>query len=102
MTTLQEVLQLAPLVDAVQRNAKVTVAIDGDVGRLLEGTLRAFTPEGSGAFWRNDEDLWEAYVRVSATFEHWFTVKELVAGVRDGTVALDYPRVDSLPKGRLT
>lgn len=100
MTTLREVLQLAPLVDAVTRNAKVTIAIDGDVTCLLTGTLRAFTPKGSGAFMRNDEDLWEGHVRVSATIEHWFTVRELIDGIHDGTVALDYPRPEPLDSQR--
>ena len=91
MTTLREVQELAPLVDAVRRGAKITIALDGDVTRLLEGTLRAFTPsEGTGNHLSGDEDITKAFVRVSSTFEHWFPVRELTASLRDGLAAIDF------------
>ena len=88
--TPHEVLALAEIMQGINRGARITVAVDGDVTRLIEGTMRHLTSVHGSAVHANwNDNIWEMSVRVSATFEHWFTVRELVKGLATGTVAIE-------------
>jgi hypothetical protein len=89
--TAAEVTALAEILQGVRSGSRITVAIDGDVGRLLHGVMRHLAPEsGSAAHGSWNMNLWDLSVRVSATMEHWFTVRALVNGLADGTVAIKH------------
>ena len=86
--TPAEVLALAEIIEGIHRGARIYVEVSPD--RVLEGVMRHLNPEkGSGNHASFNENIWDQWVRVSATFEHWFPVPSLVAGLAEGTVAID-------------
>jgi hypothetical protein len=79
---LNDALALATVLDAVKRNARVEWLSDG---RALDGVARHFVRDPENAYFLgDDDDVRDAYVRVSSTFEHFFPVTELLAKVRSG------------------
>lgn len=77
---------LTKLFPHVQNNDKVTW--ENERGDLVCGTLRGFTTD-TGAHFHGD-DVMNAYVRVSATLEHFFTVPDVLAMMREGKFAPGY------------
>lgn len=80
---LNELRTLTVLYDAVKSNASVEWLDDNN--NHHEGVARHFVRDPENAFFLNDDDdVRDAYVRVSSTFEHFFPVRELLAKVRLG------------------
>lgn len=76
---LAELTTLGELAGWVKEGRKVTWAIDGDTNRLMSGVLRHFVrePERMGFLGRED-DVREAYVRISAGMEWVLPVRVVV------------------------
>ncbi len=77
---LAALTNLGLLAGWIRDGRKVTWAIDGDVTRLMTGVLRHFVrePERMG-FLGADDDVRDAYVRISAGMEWVLPVTEVVA-----------------------
>lgn len=75
---------LAELYRWVKENRKVTWAIDGDAAHLNTGVLRHFVrePERMG-FLGNEDDVRNAYVRISAGMEWVLPVSDVLALMDD-------------------
>lgn len=75
-----EIISLAELINGCRRSAKVTWAVDGDVTRIMEGTLRHITNEsGNAGFADPRGDIREQFVRITVATEHWLSVSEILA-----------------------
>jgi hypothetical protein len=85
--TLHALRQLASLADCVFAGQPITRVLDD--GEAFTGTARAFTRLGGG-FLDSTEDIRDGYVWISGLFEQWWPVSELLAGLDNGTVALNY------------
>jgi hypothetical protein len=79
--TVRELTTLAKIVDASRREVPVTW--NGMAGRILTGTIRSLELPA-------DNDVRQAQVRVSATFEHYWPIAEFARMVESGDMALDY------------
>ncbi|QNJ56934.1 hypothetical protein SEA_REINDEER_143 [Mycobacterium phage Reindeer] len=89
-TTLADVKVMGELMDAVEKGYLIHIERGGSE---FVGVLRTFT-EGQGpgfAHWGTG-DFRDKWVRVSATFEHWFKVAELVDGLKSGTILIQRGR----------
>jgi len=78
--TTQAVRELARVIDACDREVPVTWESGNAV---LTGVIRHLHAGPA-------QDVWDLTVRVSGTFEFTFTMREVVAMVNEGTMALDY------------
>lgn len=81
--------RLAGLARCVEGGKPITRVV-GE--HTVYGIARAFTHEGGG-FLGADDDVREAYVWMSGGSlfsEQWWPVYKLLAGLEDGTVALNY------------
>lgn len=83
----RHILSLAKVVEAVHEGRRV-VFEDYD-SRRVEGTLRGFTPKGSGAHF-SGEDLRDSYVRVTMVQggDIWIETEEMAGLYEDGGLAL--------------
>lgn len=79
--TVADVVTLAAIVDASRRQVPVTW--EGESGDTITGTIRSLDIS-------RGQDIRDCRVRVSATFEHWFDMADVVRMVNDGMFALDY------------
>lgn len=79
--TITEARLLGRVIDAADREVPVTWLTDS--GQTITGVIR-------GLFPAQGQDVRDAQVRVSGTFEHLFTMAEVMAKVADGTMALDF------------
>ena len=99
--TIPELTTLSMLAECVQAGQPITrVTAAGDTEW---GIARAFTRDGGG-FLTTDEDVRDGFVWISGgsgLFERWWPVKELVEGIRDGDVALNYRPDSNKPQCRL-
>lgn len=84
---LRDVSDMALLIHAVRAGGRIRM--ETPTGGVFEGVLRHFTDyEGDAAYAdQYGGDLRDKWVRVSSTLEHWFSVRELIDGMRKGTVA---------------
>lgn len=83
-----DVVQLAKIVQGVRSGARIRMAEHDGV--TFTGVLRHFTNSGGDAAHMSDDvDIRDAWVRVSATWEHWFPVSSLLDGLRNMTVVID-------------
>lgn len=81
---------LAALLDCVQQGQPITIVLNGDFERPVVGVARHFVKSPDDyAFIGQDTDVRDAYVRVSATFDHAYPVRELLAGIANETVFLN-------------
>jgi hypothetical protein len=86
-----DILTAARIIDGCRRDARVTWAADGDVSRLLTGTMRHVTNgAGDGAHADTSRDIRGQFVRISATFEHWLPVADIMAMLAEGLFAFDF------------
>ena len=85
--TIHILRQLSKLADAVYAGQPITRELADGV--LVTGVARAFTRNG-GDFLGPGEDVRDAYVWVSGTTEHFWPVVELLDGLENRTVALNY------------
>lgn len=84
---LNELTALATVLDAVKRNARVEWLDDN--GNLHDGVARHFVRDSANAYFLGDgDDVRDAYVRVSSTFEHFLPVTDVVRLVREGKFAV--------------
>lgn len=81
--------RLGMLAETVQQGQRITRLLPN--GDLSTKVARAFTLDGGGFLGRED-DVRDAYVWVSGMTEEWWPVSELLDGIKDGTVALNYPQ----------
>lgn len=79
--TVGQAIIIARIIDASQREVPVTWATDS--GDIMTGVIRSLELKWG-------QDVREARVRVSATFEHWFDIADVIRMVNGGTFALDY------------
>lgn len=92
MTTETEVLDintanaLATILGWAQRNARVTWAANGhELDRLITGTVRSVGDE-LGNFARNDDDVRDLYLRITATFEFFIPIRDVIFWLRNGVI----------------
>ena len=92
MTTTTEVLdidtavKLATVIGWAQRNAKITWAANGhEFDRLITGTARSIGDE-LGNFAKDTDDVRDLYLRVTATFEFFIPVRDVIFWIRNGTI----------------
>jgi hypothetical protein len=85
--TLHALRQLAALADCVYAGQPITRELPG--GTVVTGVGRAFTRDGGG-FLGPEEDVRDGYVHVSGITEQWWPVADLLDGIGNGTVALNY------------
>ena len=87
---------LADLIRAVERKSstKLRYWVHGsNTDKPAEFVLRAFTHDGGG-FLSENEDIRDAYVWCSGTFEHWFPVEQLLDAldnITTGRFGMDKP-----------
>lgn len=83
--SLPELAHLATLYGWVKEGRTVTWAIEGDTARLMTGVLRHFVrePERMG-FLGPEDEVRDAYVRISAGMEWVLPVREVVLLMDDG------------------
>ena len=84
--TIAEVRLLGALAEAVRNGGRIRI-LDEDYN-VFTGVLRHFTEadgQAAHADWLGG-DIRDKFVRVSATFEHWFPVSQLIDGMREGKV----------------
>jgi hypothetical protein len=79
--TVGQAVTIGLILDACQRQVPVTWLTES--GNILTGTIRSLEV-------RSGQDVREARVRVSATFEHWFDMVDVIRMVDSGEFALDY------------
>lgn len=85
--TEHDVRNLAALGDAVLHGQPITrLSPDGDVTTKI---ARAFAHDGGG-FLTAKDDIRDGFVWVSGLTEEWWPVAELIEGMDQGTVALNY------------
>jgi hypothetical protein len=83
---LNDALALATVLDAVKRNARVEWLAEGraDLG-TVDGVARHLVRDPENAYFLGDEDdVRDAYLRVSSTFEHFLPVRDVLRLVREG------------------
>ena len=85
--TVHTLRKLRDLADAVYAGQPITRELPD--GTILTGVARAFTRDGGG-FLGPDEDVRDGYVWFSGAIESWWPVAELLDGLDNGTVALNY------------
>jgi hypothetical protein len=81
LLTVSAAITIGRIIDASQRQVPVTWLTES--GNILTGTIRSLEV-------RSGQDVREARVRVSATFEHWFDMVDVIRMVDSGEFALDY------------
>ena len=79
--TVGQAVVIGQILDACQRQVPVTWLTDS--GDIMSGTIRSLDV-------KRGQDVREARVRVSATFEHWFDMADVMRKVEAGEFALDY------------
>jgi hypothetical protein len=83
--TQWEIVTLAEIINGCRNTAKVTWAVDGDVSRLLTGSLRYIERTNQATeVTAESDDIRDQYVRITATFEHWMLVSDILAAIGDG------------------
>lgn len=85
--TLSQLNRLAMLAEAVGDGRRIARLHDD--GIVQSGVARAFTRDGGG-FPGETEDIRDVFVWVSGITESWWPVAELVDGIANGTVSLDW------------
>lgn len=86
--TFHTAVQLSRLMVGVQAGARCAMEVS-ERGELLEGTLRAFTPRlGGGAFCASNDDLLSAFVHITAGFEHFVPVMDVLEKMDEGTFGI--------------
>src|SRR4051812_44786625 len=95
--TISFAVHLGMLLDACSRNAPCTWlprCPDGELvgdGKTISGTLRRICGDDQGrGFIGSEMDVRDGYVWISATFEHFLPVRQVVDAINDGTFALDF------------
>jgi hypothetical protein len=85
--TVSTLTRLGMLAEAVERKQPITRLLPD--GNTVTKVARAFTHDGGG-FLGRDDDVRDAFVWVSGMTEEWWPVSELLDGIREGAVALNY------------
>lgn len=80
--TVRDAVALGSICDAAIHGRKVSWLLSNS--EVLTGVARSIGDE-RGNFAREDEDIRDCYLRVSATFEHFLPVSEVLIMYRDGT-----------------
>ena len=84
---LSDALGLAVVLDAVKRGARVEWLDEN--GNVHDGVARHLVKDpGSVAFLHDADEVRDAYLRVSSTFEHFLPVRDVLALVREGKFAV--------------
>ena len=87
--TVSVLTRLGMLAEAVERGQVIAWMTEG--GTVHYGVARAFTRDGGGLLL--GEDVRDGFVWISGgdgLMERWLPVADLVAGLAEGRVALDY------------
>lgn len=87
--TAVDVTRLASVLEGVRHGSRIWLHIG--TSREFDGVMRHLTDEadtGNHGSW-TDGDLREKFVRISATFEHWVRVSELIDGLANDTVHIE-------------
>lgn len=79
---------VSTILDWARRNARITWAVGGDTDRLLTGVARSVGDE-HGNFAGSDDDVRDLYLRVSATFEHFLPIPEVIDLLEQGLIFED-------------
>lgn len=79
--TVGQAVTIGRILDACQRQVPVTWLTES--GDIMSGTIRNVEVS-------RGQDVREGRVRVSATFEHWFPMADVIRMVDAGEFALDY------------
>lgn len=86
--TLRQSMALGDAIRWAQGTKRVRILVHGD--RVIDGTCRSIGTE-YGDFLRADDDIRGAYLRVSATMEHFIPMVDVVAWIMNGRMVLDMP-----------
>lgn len=84
--TGRDAITLGQIVSACQRNQRVEWLVHGGPN-TMDGVARAITDE-NGNFLPLDVDVRDGFVWISATFEHFLPVRDVMRMVRHGEMAL--------------
>lgn len=75
-----DILQCAAIITGCRNGARCVWAVNADSAHVLEGTLRAVTDEsGNPCFADPQGNIFDQWVRISAGFEHWLRVSDVLA-----------------------
>lgn len=85
--TLRDVQELATVLEFCQHNRPVRWLTDS--GNILDGVARSVGDE-KGYFLRNDDDIRDAYVRISGTFEYFLPIRDVCELIRRGEFAASH------------
>lgn len=86
--TLGDAITLASLITGVQKGSRAEWFPNGETAdRTVDGVLRSFARKGGG-FWPHDQDVREAFVHVSGTFEHWLPVRDVLTWMGEGVFVI--------------
>jgi hypothetical protein len=82
--TASDVLALATIIDAAHQGRRVW-RVDADYDNRMEGVARHLVHDPERAtFLASTDDVRDAWLRVTVTFEHFWPVAELVADIHNG------------------
>lgn len=86
---LRDAVALGTILRAAQSNAAVSWLSD-DSGALISGTARHIVRDPETAYFlHDDEDVRDAYLRISATFEYFLPVRRLIEKVHTGEFVIE-------------
>lgn len=86
--TINDLLDIGRIADACIGNKPVTFLADN--GDTYTMTARALCANDSGMFLAGSDDVRDAYVWFSGTFERFIPMAEMLSLLRGQRVALDY------------
>jgi len=83
--TQSEIVQAASLIQGCLSTQRVKWAVNGDAESVLTGRLRYIerTNQATGEQAASD-DIRDQFVRITATFEHWLRVGDVLKMMSDG------------------
>jgi hypothetical protein len=84
--TMGDACTLADIIRAAQGGKRVRWLVDS--GDVMEGVARSIG-DTDGTFLRAGQDVRDGYLRISATFEHYLPVAEVIAKCQAGEFAID-------------
>ena len=86
--TVRDALDIAAICEAAIHNQRVAW-LYGSHGDVMHGIARSIGDQNGNLAGR-DDDIRDCYLRVSATFEHFLPVGEVMAMIRTGEFVANY------------
>lgn len=91
MLTISDAVTLGSILQSCQQNHPCTWMVPGNGGHTVTGTMRAIVKDTEhAALMTHDVDVRDGYVWISATFEHFLPVRDVITWVQEGAFALNY------------